>query len=111
MFREYDIRGEVGTGENLNKKTFLVLGKAVGTFFMKRNLKTITLGHDNRRTSPEFHRAFLKGITSTGCNIIDVGMVPTPVLYFSVILYKADAGCMITASHTPPNYNGLKITI
>ncbi len=110
MFREYDVRGKFGRG-GLNKKTALLLGKGTGTYFIKKGLKKVALGHDNRKSSPELRKYFLEGLLSTGCNVLDIGMAPTPVLYFSIIKYKMDAGCMITGSHIPADSNGLKISI
>jgi len=110
IFREYDIRGDVSK-KSLSEELFVLLGKAVGTYFLRKGLKRIAVGHDNRKSSPAFHEALVKGIVSTGCTVLDMGMIPTPVLYYSIFRFRAGAGCMITGSHTPPNYNGLKISM
>jgi len=64
------------------------------------------VGRDCRLSSPTLRNAIVRGLISTGCNVIDIGMVPTPVLYFSIIHYKRDGGIMITGSHNAPEYNG-----
>lgn len=110
IFRKYDIRGKVSKG-NINKETFFVIGKATGTFFRNKRIKNVIIGHDNRKSSEELKRALIKGLISTGCNVLDIGMVPTPLVYFSVIKHEYDAGCMITGSHIAPDMNGLKICI
>ena len=82
------------------------LGLAIGTYFGEG--KTICLGMDTRVTGPMIFSAVTSGILSTGCNIINIGVVPTPTVQFGVRALKTDGGVMITASHNPPEFNGLK---
>lgn len=104
IFRAYDIRGIFG--EDLTEKTAEEIGKAFGTYVGGGD---IVVGRDCRLSSPTLRNAIVKGLISTGCNVIDIGMVPTPVLYFSIIHYKRDGGIMITGSHNAPEYNGFKL--
>ena len=104
IFRAYDIRGIYG--RDLNKEISEKIGRAFGTYIGERE---IVVGMDSRLSSPELKESLINGIVSTGCNVIDIGMVPTPVLYFSVYHYNMDGGIMITGSHNPPEYNGFKL--
>ncbi|MFN8535380.1 MAG: phosphomannomutase/phosphoglucomutase [Dehalococcoidia bacterium] len=108
MFREYDIRGLVG--RDLTEPVMNVLGRAAGAFF-RRNVErpTIAVGRDVRLSSEGFAAAAITGLRSAGCEVIDVGQVPTPVLYFAVDHFQTDGGLCITASHNPPQFNGLKL--
>jgi phosphomannomutase/phosphoglucomutase len=106
IWREYDIRGIAN--KDIEESTAEIIGKAFGTYIRRNDLRTVVAGHDTRKTSPTFHAALVEGIQSTGCHVIDIGMVPTPVMYFGVIHYKHDAGIIVTASHNPPQYNGFK---
>lgn len=107
IYREYDIRGIIG--EDINEDDFLTIGKGFGTYFNELGEKNIVLGRDCRLTSPMIKDSLTDGLISSGCNVIDVGICPTPTLYFALRHLKADGGIMITASHNPPNYNGFKI--
>jgi len=109
IFREYDIRGIVG--EHLTDETVLILARAVGTFFRQNNARRIALGFDARQSSPRFRDLFVKGLNATGCDVFDIGRVPTPVLYFAVFTKDVDGGVMITGSHNPPDHNGFKICL
>jgi phosphomannomutase/phosphoglucomutase len=109
VFRQYDIRGIVN--EELDENSFYLIGKGFGTYIRNKNLKTIVLGGDARHSTPSFMQAFSKGALETGCDIIDLGIVPTPVLYFSIWKLKTDGGAMVTASHNPPRYNGCKLNL
>lgn len=104
IFRAYDIRGIFGEG--LTEEIAEKIGKAFGTYVDKGE---IVVGRDCRLSSPILRDSIIKGMVSTGCNVIDIGMVPTPILYFSIVHYKKDAGVMITGSHNAPQYNGLKL--
>ena len=108
IFREYDIRGIVGT--DLTPASVTSIGKAIGTYIRRGNGKNMILGRDVRSSSVEFCNILSKALNSTGCNVIDIGMVPTPVLYFALHHFNADGGVMITGSHTPPEFNGFKIS-
>jgi phosphomannomutase/phosphoglucomutase len=107
IFREYDIRGIVG--QDLDEGTVGVLGRAIGTYFVARGKKDLALGRDCRLSSPSFARALSEGLLSTGCDITDIGVVPTPLLYYAVFAKKKQGGVMITGSHNPPEHNGFKL--
>lgn len=109
IFREYDIRGVVG--EDLTPESVRVLGLAIGTYYAQRGVRRITLGRDCRLSSEALRDALLEGLLETGLEVTDVGMVPTPLLYFSIVHLKKDGGVMITASHNPPEFNGFKICV
>jgi len=106
IFREYDIRGHAE--RDLDDAFVGDLGRAIGTHLRRAGGKTMTLGRDCRVHSPRLHRALRAGILSTGINVIDVGIVATPILYFSVFHFDADGGVQITGSHNPPDDNGFK---
>ncbi len=108
IFREYDIRGIVG--KDLTPASVTSIGKAIGTYIRRGNGKNMILGRDVRSSSVEFCNILSKALNSTGCNVIDIGMVPTPVLYFALHHFNADGGVMITGSHNPPEFNGFKIS-
>ena len=108
IFREYDIRGIVG--KDLTPASVTSIGKAIGTYIRRGNGKNMVLGRDVRSSSVEFCNILAKALNSTGCNVIDIGMVPTPVLYFALHHFNADGGVMITGSHNPPEFNGFKIS-
>jgi phosphomannomutase/phosphoglucomutase len=107
VFREYDIRGNAD--RDLDDGFANDLGKAIGTHLKRAGAKKMTLGRDCRVTSPRLHKAMRAGLMSTGIHIIDVGIVATPLLYFSVFHFDADGGVQITGSHNPPEDNGFKI--
>jgi len=109
IFREYDIRGRFP--EELNKETVHLLGVSIGTYYRQNGAEKISLGRDCRISSPEIHDELLKGLTESGMNVVDVGMVPTPLLYFSLFHLDVDGGVQITGSHNPPEYNGFKICL
>jgi phosphomannomutase/phosphoglucomutase len=107
IFREYDIRGIVG--EDLDESVVEILGRAMGTFFIGRGQRDVAVGRDVRLSSPGFGAALIRGLLATGCDVADLGVVPTPLLYFSVFFKKKEAGVMITGSHNPPEHNGFKM--
>ncbi len=109
IFREYDIRGVVG--EDLNEGIIERIGKAYGSYMRRMGKKRVSLGRDCRLSSPAFAGAISDGITSTGINVIDIGMVTTPMVYFSLFNLDIDGGVMITASHNPSEYNGVKLCV
>lgn len=109
VFRQYDIRGIVG--EELNQESYYLIGKGFGTYLRKKGLKTIVIGGDARHSTRGFMDAFVEGALATGCDIYDIGIVATPVLYFAIWKLKTDAGAMVTASHNPSQYNGCKLNI
>lgn len=109
IFREYDIRGIVD--KDLTPDTVELLGKGIGTYFRKKKSKQVALGRDCRLSSPFYSEILTKGLLSTGCEVIDIGTIPTPLLYFAIYVKKYEAGVMITGSHNPPEYNGFKIMV
>ena len=109
IFREYDIRGIVD--RDLIPETVQLLGKGVGTYFRRNNKRDVAIGRDCRLSSNVFFKAISKGVLSTGCNVIELGTIPTPLLYFYIYSKKIDAGVMITGSHNPPEYNGFKLML
>jgi len=109
VFREYDIRGTFP--DELNDETVYSLGQSLGTYFRRHDARRISLGRDCRLSSPELSGALTKGLLSTGMKVLDVGMVPTPVLYFSLHHLDVDGGIQITGSHNPPEFNGFKVCL
>ncbi|HUX07580.1 MAG TPA: phosphomannomutase/phosphoglucomutase [Acidobacteriota bacterium] len=107
IFRKYDIRGIVD--EDLNEEVVTNIGRAFGSLMRREGRTTIAVGRDARLSSEDYRDALIRGLTSTGCNVVDVGMVPTPLLYFAIHYLETDGGVMITGSHNPPEYNGFKL--
>ena len=107
IFREYDIRGVVGV--DIIEADVVDIGKAYGSLLNQHNKKIVSIGRDCRRTSEKFSQLFIEGLVSTGCDVIDIGTCPTPVLYFSIQHLNLEGGAKITASHNPPEYNGFKL--
>lgn len=109
IFRQYDIRGLVG--RDLTPESVETLGKAIGTYFRQHNRKQVAVGRDCRLSSPQFSEVLSKGLISTGCDVVELGIIPTPLLYFAIYFKKMEAGVMITGSHNPPEYNGFKMML
>ncbi len=109
IFKAYDIRGIVNEG--LTDDTIFAIGKAIGSEAIIQNQTEICVGYDGRLSSPSICTTLIKGINSTGVNTINIGLVTTPILYFSTFFLETDSGVMITGSHNPPNYNGFKMVI
>ena len=109
ILREYDIRGQIGI--NLSEDDAFALGRAFGTFIKRQGGSRVCTGYDGRTTSPMLVEALIKGLLGTGIDVENVGLGPTPMLYFAVKDRKADAGIMVTGSHNPPDYNGFKMTL
>ncbi len=107
IFREYDIRG-IALSE-IKGDDAEQIGRAYGTILGNGTQKTVSVGQDCRNSSPELTGRFIEGILSTGCNVVDVGICPTPALYFSIPHLFLQGGAMVTASHNPPEYNGFKL--
>lgn len=106
IFRDYDIRGLVD--EDLNVEFAEVFGKAYGTFLAKNNIVETFVGHDARESSSAYYEATIRGLLATGTNVIKIGMVTSPMLYWARKFYNKNGGVAITASHNPPEYNGFK---
>ncbi len=109
IFRMYDIRGVVAT--DLTPDTVRLVGQAFATECLKQNVSEVCIGRDGRLHSKVLSVALTEGLNSGGCNVIDVGMVPTPVLYFATHHLNTGTGIMVTGSHNPPEYNGLKMSM
>src|SRR6476660_1289849 len=107
IFREYDIRGLVD--KDLTVEVVELLGKGLGTVVKRKGGKTVAMGRDCRESSTRFRDALANGLTSTGIDVIDIGVVPTPLTYFAANTLPVDGLAMITGSHNPPEYNGFKI--
>ncbi len=109
IFRAYDIRGVVG--ESLTPGVVKAIGRAIGTEAARLNQRTVAVGRDGRTSGPILADALIEGLRSAGRDVVDVGEVPTPVLYYATHYLETGSGVMVTGSHNPPDYNGLKIMI
>lgn len=107
IFREYDVRGIVET--DLTPQVVNLLGRGYGTYVASKGVARVSLGHDARLSSPVFAEAFTAGVISTGVDVVQIGMVATPTLYFSFFHLDVGGGVMITGSHNPPEFNGFKL--
>jgi len=107
IFRAYDVRGIAY--EDLSEEIVTKLGKSLGSSALIRGETSLIVGRDGRNSSPDMYYWLSEGIQSTGCNVINIGTVPTPLLYFSTHKLSASSGVMITGSHNPANYNGFKL--
>ena len=107
IFREYDIRGIAE--HDLTDEKVNLLGLGFGTYYRRQKMSTVVIGHDVRLSSPRISEALRRGLTETGCDVIDIGQVPTPVLYFSMYHLDCENAIMITASHNPKEFNGFKV--
>ncbi len=114
IFREYDIRGVVD--KDLNDDVYYKLGRAYATFLydqqgitpVRGDRMKIVCGYDARLSGPGFQKAVIEGLLQSGVDVVNIGMVPTPVMYFAVKYLDVDGGCAVTASHNPAEYNGFK---
>ena len=109
IFREYDIRGIVD--KDLTDRDVVSIGKAFGSLMRNDGNSRVMVGRDCRLTSLRYRDLFVQGLLETGCHVVDIGVCPTPVLYFSIRHFKSEGGVMITASHNPPEYNGFKMCL
>lgn len=109
IFREYDIRGLVG--QQLNVPLMERLGQAFGTYLLRHQCHEAVVGHDNRLSSPDFSAAVIAGLRRSGVNVVNIGMVTTPIFYYSRVLWQIDGGVMVTGSHNPADQNGLKLAL
>lgn len=109
VFRQYDIRGIVG--RDLTEEFVQELAKSLATFYRRRQVDTISVGYDCRLSSPGFRKLLVENLLNSGINVYDIGMGPTPLLYFSLFNLPVGGGVMITGSHNPPNENGFKICL
>ena len=109
IFRSYDIRGLVG--QSITPSVMFQLGLAVASEVHDRGKQTVIVGRDGRNSSAELQEAFRSGLQAAGAEVIDLGMVPTPLVYFATHVLGGDSGAIVTGSHNPPDYNGLKVVI
>ena len=106
IFREYDIRGVADT--ELLSADIADLGRGLGTLLQRKSGRRINIGRDCRLSSTRLHEALLEGLVASGCEVTDIGVVPTPLLYYSAVHLEADGAVMITGSHNPSEFNGFK---
>ena len=109
IFRAYDIRGIVD--KTLTEESVYAIGRAIGSLAVEKGEERMAVGRDGRLSGPRLSAALCKGIMAAGCDVIDLGIVPTPLLYYSTYVLDTQSGVMLTGSHNPPEYNGLKIMI
>lgn len=109
IFREYDVRGIADI--DLTEENVYLFGRGLGTYYNSLGEKKIIIGRDVRISSPQIATTLQKGLNESGCDVIDLGVVPTPVLYFSLFHYNIGTGVMITASHNPKEFNGFKVCL
>ena len=109
IFKAYDIRGIVET--ELTPEIVKLIGRAVGSESIDKGERGVVVGRDGRLTGPELSEALISGLIESGCHVVNIGMVPSPVVYFATCTKAASSGVMITGSHNPAEYNGLKIIV
>lgn len=109
MFRAYDIRGVVG--KDLNPGVAALIGQAIGSVMQAQGLRHVVVGRDGRLSGPELTNGLIEGLRRAGCNVTDIGLAPTPVVYFGAYELRAGSCVAVTGSHNPPDYNGFKIVI
>jgi phosphomannomutase / phosphoglucomutase len=109
IFRQYDVRGVAQ--RDLTDETTELLGKAFGTYVKNSGTKKVLIGRDNRLSSSRLRDAIIRGLMSVGCDVVDIGLVVTPALYYARIHYGIDGGIMVTGSHNPPDENGFKLAL
>jgi phosphomannomutase/phosphoglucomutase len=109
IFREYDIRGVVN--KDLTPGIVRMLGQGFGTHMARLDRRELVVGRDGRLSSEAFEEALIEGLISTGCNVVNIGLCPTPVYYFSVFHLDQDGGMVVTGSHNPPEFNGFKVSV
>lgn len=109
IYREYDIRGVVD--KDLTPEVVRRLSQGFGTHMVKLGRKDLVVGRDGRLSSPSYGECVIEGLMSAGCNVVDIGVCPTPVYYFSLFHLDKDGGMMVTGSHNPPEFNGFKVSV
>ncbi|MCR4439000.1 MAG: phosphomannomutase/phosphoglucomutase [bacterium] len=109
IFREYDIRGVVE--KDFDDATVEAVGRAIGTAMRRKGVARASVGRDVRLSSPHLQEVLVAGLAATGLEVVDIGMVPTPVQYFSILHLELGGGVMVTGSHNPIEYNGFKISL
>jgi phosphomannomutase/phosphoglucomutase len=109
IYREYDIRGVVD--KDLTPEVVRRLSQGFGTHMVRLGRKDLVVGRDGRLSSPSYGESVIEGLMSAGCNVVDIGVCPTPVYYFSLFHLDKDGGMMVTGSHNPPEFNGFKVSV
>ena len=109
IFKAYDIRGIVG--DTLTAESVEAIGRAIGSEAIERQCRAVCIGRDGRLSGPELSGALARGVQKSGVDVIDVGRVTTPILYFAAHYFGTVSGVMVTGSHNPPDYNGLKMML
>ena len=109
ILREYDIRGIVG--DNLNPADVRAIGQGFGTIIIRNGGTSVAVGFDGRLSSIELESAVVEGLCASGLHVYRVGLGPSPLLYYATHILRADAGLMVTGSHNPPEYNGIKMIL
>ena len=109
IFKAYDIRGIVET--ELTPEIVKLIGKAIGSESIDKGERGVVVGRDGRLSGPELSESLISGLVESGCHVVNIGMVPSPLVYFATHTKGASSGVMVTGSHNPPEYNGLKIMI
>jgi phosphomannomutase / phosphoglucomutase len=109
IFRAYDVRGVVG--KSLTPAVAKLLGQSIGTVMREKGLREIVVGRDGRLSGPELAGALADGLRQAGVDVIDIGAVPTPVVYYAAYRFNTGCGVAVTGSHNPPDYNGFKIVV
>ena len=109
IFKAYDIRGVLG--KTLDEHIAYKIGQAFGSAAKEKGEGTVVIGRDGRLSGPSLSAALAKGLQATGVNVIDIGLVATPILYYATNVLGATSGIMVTGSHNPPDYNGFKMVL
>ncbi|MFL6733957.1 MAG: phosphomannomutase, partial [Sphingomicrobium sp.] len=109
ILREYDVRGIVG--DTLSEEDALALGRSYGALAASEGAKRIAVGRDGRTHSPELQAALIEGLTASGLDVVNIGMGPSPMLYFATATLGVDGGIQVTGSHNPADYNGFKMLL
>jgi len=107
IFRAYDVRGRIGS--DVNPDVFEQVGRAYATLILRKGGRVVAVGQDNRESSADLRAAFVNGVRAAGVDVVDIGLVTTPILYFATAHWKLDGGANITGSHNPIEYNGVKM--
>ena len=109
ILRAYDIRGIVG--ETLHDEDAYNIGRSFASFLKSEYKNKVVVGYDGRLSSVDLKNELIRGLSDSGIDVLEVGLCPTPMLYFGVYHLKADAGIMVTGSHNPSNHNGFKFLL
>jgi len=109
LFKAYDIRGVVD--KSLTEQTVKSIGQVLGSIALEQNIHRMVVGRDGRLSGPRLQAVLMQGVAASGCDVIDIGMVPTPLVYFAAQHFGSGSGLALTGSHNPPDYNGIKMMI